>query len=71
MAERATRGAPWTQEQDAELSRLVVARRNVYAIAAAMSRTVDAIRDRAQLLGHPSTVCRRPWRQVVRATTQE
>lgn len=63
MAGRPTRGAAWTQEQDDELRRLVAARRNVYAIAAEMRRTVDAIRGRAQLLRLPLTVSRRPWRE--------
>ncbi len=59
------RRRPWSEEDDAELVRLVSARKRPGEIAEKLQRTLDAVRGRAAQLGLalPSTL--RPWRAPV------
>lgn len=59
------RRQPWSEEDDAELARLIAARHRPSHIAEQLQRTLDAVRGRASQLGLalPSTL--RPWRQPV------
>lgn len=56
-------GQAWSEEDDAELRRLVSARQPAGVIASALGRTVDAIRGRAAGLRLALPSSRRPWRQ--------
>jgi transposase-like protein len=63
MTVRSNSRSRWSEENDAELLRLVAAREPPAAIAKKMGRTQDAVRGRAAQLGImlPSSI--RPWRQ--------
>lgn len=59
------RGAPWTEENDAELRKRVAAKQTIGQIAREMSRTMDAIRGRAAALRITLRSSQRPWRDGV------
>jgi hypothetical protein len=63
MAQPRNQGTRWGTDDDAELARLIAARKAVVEIARRLGRTQDAVRGRAwQLrLTLPSTL--RPWRK--------
>ena len=72
MITPANRGAPWTEEADAELRRRFAARESVATIARAMGRTQDAIRGRADQLRIAVRSSIRSWRESpLRRSPQE
>jgi hypothetical protein len=54
---------PWTEADDAELRRLLDARRQPADVAHALGRTIDAIRGRAQALQISLPSRTRPWKE--------
>lgn len=61
----ARRGAPWTEEDDAELRRRVAGKQTISQIARELGRTMDAIRGRAATLRITLRSSQRPWRDGV------
>lgn len=55
---------PWSEADDAELRRLIDARRPPSEIAGELSRTIDAVRGRAAHLGVILPSSLRPWRKT-------
>lgn len=55
---------PWSEDDDAELRRLVEARQPPSEIARQLGRTIDAIRGRAAHLGLVLPSPLRPWRKT-------
>ncbi|WP_447728263.1 hypothetical protein [Sphingomonas koreensis] len=57
---------PWSEEDDAELSRLIAERHPPGQIARQLRRTIDAVRGRAAHLNLVLPSSLRPWRSTVR-----
>ena len=60
------RGRRWSDEDDAELRRLIAAREPPARIARALNRTQDAIRGRAAELRLTLPSALRPWKRFAR-----
>lgn len=56
----------WSEEDDAELRRLVAARQPTGEIARELQRTIDAVRGRAAHLDLVLPSSLRPWRPALR-----
>jgi len=63
------RRRPWSEEDDAELRRLVAARQSSGEIARQLKRTLDAVRGRAAHLDLVLPSSLRPWRATPRRQT--
>lgn len=60
----------WSEDDDAELRRLIATRQPPAAIAKTLGRTQDAVRGRAGQLGLPVPSPLRPWTTTARRRAQ-